>query len=199
METSTKKRFDTRQMVRVSILGLLGYILLMFNMPLPIFPSFIKIDIANLPGIIASITMGPAAGAGVEFVKNIIKALLASETIGIGEVSNLICGVSLVVPIGIIYRKIPNVKGYILGSAAGILSLAIAASASNYFFIIPAYAVAFGGMEAIIALCAKVNANVTDLSAVIVFAIIPFNLLKGTLNAVLGYLIYKFVKPVFSV
>ena len=197
METSMKKKFDTRKMVRVSILGLMGYVLLEFNMRLPMFPSFIKLDVANLPSIIGSITMGPVAGVSVEFVKNIIKALLSSETIGIGEVSNFICGASLVMPLGFIYKKIPNIKGYILGSVAGVLSLAIVASMSNYFFIIPAYAIAFGGIEAIIALAAKVNANVTDLSALIVFAIIPFNLVKGTLNVVLGYIIYKFVKPLF--
>jgi len=198
MVTSTEKKFDTKRMVRTSILGILGYVLLMFNMPLPMFPPFIKIDIANLPGIIASVTMGPMAGVSVELIKNLVKALLASETVGIGEISNFICGVSLVVPIGLIYKKIPNVKGYILGSAMGVLSLAIIASISNYFFIIPTFAVALGGMDVIINMVSAVNANITDLNALIVFAIIPFNLIKGTLNAVLGYLIYKFMKPIFT-
>jgi len=198
METSAKKSFDTRHMVRISILGLLGYVLLLFNFPLPIFPSFIKIDIANLPGIIASVTMGPMAGAGVELVKNLVKALLSSETIGIGEISNFICGISLVMPIGFIYKMLPNLKGYVLGSAVGVLALAIIASISNYFFIIPMYALAFGGMEAIVGFASKVNANVSDLSTLIVFSIIPFNLLKGTLNVVLGYAIYKFIRPVFA-
>ena len=197
METSTKKKFDTRTMVRVSILGLMGYMLLEFNMRLPIFPMFIKLDVANLPSIIASITMGPVAGLGVEFVKNVIKAMISSETIGIGEISNFICGVSLVIPLGLVYKKLPNTKGYIIGSVAGVLTLCVIASVSNYFFVIPAYALAMGGMDAVINMASAANANITDLNALIVFAFIPFNFIKGMLNVVLGYMIYKFVKPLF--
>jgi len=199
METSAGKlsKFNTRQMVRISILGLLGYIILMFRFALPIFPEFIELDVANLPSIIASISMGPWAGVAVEFVKNVLKVIMGSRTIGIGEISNFICGSSLVIPLGLIYRKIPNIKGYIAGSIAGVITLSIVACLSNYFFVIPMYAAAFGGMEAIIGMVSKINANVGDLKSIIIFSILPFNLLKGGLNVITGYLIYRVAKPLF--
>jgi riboflavin transporter FmnP len=199
MECATeKKRFGTKEMVRISLLGLLGFMLLMLNFPIPLIPSFLELDIANLPGIIAALTMGPLAGVAVEFVKNLLKIVISTQTVGVGEISNFICGVSLIVPLGIIYAKTKSLKGYILGGAVGIITLCAVASLSNYYFIIPAYAVVFGGMDAIIGLASSVNASVTDLSGLIVLSVIPFNIIKGLVNVALGYVLYKFLRPLFN-
>lgn len=191
------QKIGTKQMARISFLAVIGFVLEMINFPLPIFPGFLKFDFSSLPSLIGGMLMGPLPAVFIELVKNLLKVIVQSETIGIGEISNFICGVSLAVPAAVIYRKVKGYKGVILGSITGVIMLTAVASISNYFFVIPAYAFAFGGMDAIISLVSKVNGNVHDLKSLIILSIVPFNIIKGTATVLAGAIIYRHI-PIFE-
>jgi riboflavin transporter FmnP len=47
-----------------------------------------------------------------------------------------------------------------------------------------------------VGMASKVNSLVDSFITMIIFAIAPFNLVKGILMSVLGYWLYKILKPV---
>ena len=69
----------------------------------PLMPSFIKLDLSELPALIAAFSMGPLSGAAVCLVKNLVNVMFTT-TGGVGELSNFLLGCFFVVPAGLIYK-----------------------------------------------------------------------------------------------
>ena len=93
---------------------------------------------------------------------------------------------------GIIYKKNKTYKNAVIGLIVGVLAMTIGASISNYYVMIPFYAKVFGmPLEKIIAMGSAVNKHVVDFKTLILYAIVPFNLLKGTVVSLITILIYK--------
>ena len=72
-------------------------------------------------------------------------------------------------------------------------------SAMNAFVLLPVYAKAFGmPIDALVAMGTAVNSHITSLSTFVLFAVAPFNLLKGILVSLIVLLIYKKISPIFK-
>ena len=103
------------------------------------------------------------------------------------------------VPAGIIYKYKRTRKSALLGMIAGTLLMVVVGSAMNAFVLLPAYGKAFGmPMEALVAMGTAVNSHITSLSTFVLFAVAPFNLLKGILVSLIVLLIYKKISPIFK-
>ncbi|MCL1885059.1 MAG: ECF transporter S component [Defluviitaleaceae bacterium] len=188
------KKITTTIMVRAALLGAIAAVLMQFGLRMPIFPGFLSLDIGDLPALIGAITTGPLTGLLTLLIKNLINPIIfGTNTGGIGNFADFVMGAALILPIGIIFKKRKDNLGYIIGSAAGLVCLTIVASIMNYFVLIPLFSRIFMPMERILELAYAVNSNVTSLSTLILFAIIPFNLLKGTAVLILGFIIYKYL------
>ncbi|MCL2016681.1 MAG: ECF transporter S component [Defluviitaleaceae bacterium] len=191
------RKISTEVMVRAALLGALGAVLMQFSTPLAIFPGFLQLDISDLPALVGAITTGPLTALLAVLIKNLLDPIIfGTNTGGIGNFANFIMGTALVVPIGIIYQRHKNVQGYLLGSAVGIVSLVIAAALTNYFILLPLFTQLFMPMETIIGIANAVNSNVNSVFTLILLAIVPFNLVKGGIVVVLGYGLYRALKPV---
>ena len=81
MTTATVTR--TRKLTGVAILSAVSVVLSFLSFPVPLMPSFIKLDFAELPALIASFAYGPISGIAVCLVKNLI-ALIKTSSGGIG-------------------------------------------------------------------------------------------------------------------
>ena len=193
------EKMSTKVMVRSSLLGAISAVLMQLSIRLPIFPGFLSLDIGNLPAVVGALTTGPLTGLLTLLIKNLVDPLIfGTNTGGIGNLANFVMGAALVVPIGIIFRKHPNNLGYLIGSATGILCTIIAAIIMNYFVLLPLFTRLFMPMETIIGIANAVNSNVNNVVTLIIFAIVPFNLLKATVVVVLGFIIYRALKPVMA-
>ncbi|MCL1996488.1 MAG: ECF transporter S component [Defluviitaleaceae bacterium] len=193
MET---KKMATVVMIRAALLGSLGAVLMQFSVSIPIFPGFLSLDVSDLPALIGAITTGPITALLATFVKNVVDPIIfGTNTGGIGNFANFMMGSALVVPIGIIYQKRKTPGGYFLGGIVGILAMVVVAALTNYFILIPLFSTLFMPMETIIAIANAINSNVTDIFTLIILAIVPFNLLKGSIVVALGYAIYRALKP----
>ena len=103
-----------------------------------------------------------------------------------------------VVPAGIIYRKMHTRKGAIIGMVTGTVLMTIFGCFLNAFVLLPAYGKAFGmPMEALVGMGTAVNAHITSLFTFVAFAVAPFNILKGIIDSLIVFLIYKKIRPVF--
>ncbi|MFY9526747.1 MAG: ECF transporter S component [Limnochordia bacterium] len=186
-------------MVKISMLAGVGTVLMLLDFPLPIFPNFLKFDLSDVPAVIGAFAMGPAAGVAIEFLKNLLKIIVRSNTGGVGELANFLVGAAFVLPLALFYQKWPDRKGVLWGSAAATIIGAVVAGVLNYFVFIPAYAVVLGyPVDAFVDLAAKVNSAVVDLRTMVAFAIVPFNLLKGLVISVCSFALFKALQPVFK-
>ena len=69
----------------------------------------------------------------------------------------------------------------------------------NAYILLPTYAKAFQiPIDGLIAMGTAVNANITSLMTFVVFAVLPFNLLKGIMDSVVVLLIYKKISPILK-
>ncbi len=183
---------------KVSILGAIATLLMLLEFPLPFAPSFYELNFSEIAVLIAGFAMGPLAGVLTEFIKILLNLILnGTDTAFVGEISNLIMGISFVLPAAFIYKYKKSFTTAVLGMLAGTLSLAVFGALVNYFIMIPAY-VKFMGfeMEMIIGLGTKINNKITDLNSLILFATVPFNLVKGVSCSIVTALIYKRVSPI---
>lgn len=191
--------FATSSMVKIGMLSGLGMILMLLDFPLPIFPTFLKFDLSDAPAVIGAFAMGPAAGVMIELLKNVLKLIIRSNTGGVGELANFLVGVAYVLPLALIYQKWPTRKGVFFGSALATISGAVFAGLLNYFIFIPAYAIVLGApVEAFIGMAAKINSAVVDLRTLILFAIVPFNIVKGIVVAISSLGLFRALQPLWK-
>lgn len=117
--------------------------------------------------------------------------LLISHTMWVGELSNFILGVALVVPAGIIYRKHKTKKRAIISMLAGVVTMCVVGVFSNYFIIYPLYDKLALPMDVIIGMYSAIlPAADTLLKALIIFNV-PFTFVKAMVSVIVTLFIYK--------
>ena len=195
-----KRKIGTREIATIGMLGAIATVLMLFEIPLPFAPSFYEIDLSEVPVLIGCFAMGPLAGTLVELVKIVLNFVInGTMTAGVGELANFCLGCAFCIPAGVIYQKKTTKKGAIVGLVSGTLIMTFLGCFINAYVMLPAYAKAFSWpLESIIAMGSEVNKGITDLFTFVMFAVVPFNLLKGILVSVVVLLIYKKISPIIK-
>lgn len=199
-EGRKKSRIGIHSIVQIGMLSAIAIVLMLFEIPLPFAPSFYEIDFSEVPVMIGCFVMGPLAGAVIEFVKILLNLVInGTMTAGVGEAANFVIGCALCVPAGIIYRRNHTRKGAIIGMAVGTVIMTILGCFINAFILLPAYGAAFGmPIDALVGMGTAVNSHITSLTTFVLFAVAPFNLLKGVLVSLIVLVIYKKIRPIFK-
>lgn len=188
----TKSRNNTRLIVNIAMLSAIAVVLSFIEAQIPIFPFFLKIDIADIPAVIGATVFGPLPAVIIVFVKNILHGIIGSSSAGVGELANFLIGSSLIIPLGITMRKEKSLMNYIIGAVLGVILMIISASVLNIYVLLPMYETVMNfPVDEVISVCNAINSNVTDLTGYILFIIVPFNLLKGAIVMTLGYFLFK--------
>lgn len=188
-----KSKISAKEITMIGMLGAISAILMILEFPVLLAPGFIKMDFSDLPVILGGYLLGPLAGTMIVLVKIIMNFILnGTETMGIGELANMLGSLSYMLPAVWIYRKKKCKKSAVKSLIAGTLTVSVAITLANYFFIFPAYASLFGlSMESIVAMGKSANPYVTDVFTLMVCSILPFNLFKYGCVSTLTFLIYK--------
>ncbi len=198
---STKKLFTTRNLVLMGMLSALAAVLMLISFPVPFAPPFYKVDVSDLPIMIGAFAISPLAGIIMELLKNLLHMISGSDTGGIGELANFISGSIFVFSAAIIYKHKKNKTTAIFGLIVATLLMSIASCFINAYLTLPAYIGASGGhltMEGIVAAGTAKNDAINNLYTFLVFAVLPFNLLKCTIVSTLTAVLYKFVSPLLK-
>ena len=194
MQNTIKKQGleSTKTIAKVGILSAIAYVLMFISVPLPIFPSFLKIDLSDIPAIFGGMSLGPIAGIAIVIIKNFLQGITASTTGGVGEFANVIIGGSYVLIICLFYRKWKNIKSVVAGGLVGIVAMTIMGCIMNYYIMMPLYATVYGmPLDAIIQMGTVINSKVTDLYTFVIWMIAPFNIIKATLMTVVTLPLFK--------
>jgi riboflavin transporter FmnP len=143
-------KINTRALTFSAIFGALGFVLMLVEFPISfIIPSFIKFDVSEIPALLASFAYGPLYGILVCLIKNLLH-LFVTTSAGVGEASNFILGAIFVGVAGLIYKKIHNRKGALIGTVVGAAVMAIFSVFSNFFVVYPAFVQIYGMPEPVI-------------------------------------------------
>ena len=195
----------TRKLVMTAMLSAVAFILMFIEFPIPfLIPSFVKMDISELPALIGAFSMGPVSGVVICILKNILHIVIkGTSSAYAGEICNCLLGILFVVPAGLIYKKLKTAdsaqqakkqgrKAALIGCLVGAAVMAVASIPVNYFITYPAYVKFYGlPLEAIIGMYQELLPGADSLIKCLVIFNMPFTFLKGILDSIITFLIYK--------
>ena len=184
-------KFITRSAVFAAF-SIVLYIVPYFNFALPIFPSFLKIHLDEIPAFIAGFAYGPLSAIFVIVVKTLAKLPMTS-TAGVGELADLIYSIAFVVPAAIFYKKHKTIKGALIGLGISVAIQLVVSCFVTTFLILDFYIFVMGWPEAVILkMCQAVNPAITSLRWPFLFMVaLPFNALKDVIVIIVTFLLYK--------
>lgn len=185
-----------RRPAYIGIFAAMAALLMYFELPLPFAPSFYQIDLSEVPVLICSFSLGPVAGVVCELVKVILKLLLKGTTTAfVGDFANFVVGCSFVLPATILYHRHKTKKGAIVGMATGTVVMSVFGSFFNAVYLLPAFSALYGmPLEQLVEMGTAVNGMVNSVSTLVLFAVMPFNIVKGVVVSLLTALLYKRVE-----
>ena len=188
----TKARYSTRNLTRLSLLSVIAFLFMYIEFPLAfIAPPFIKIDLSDIPALIGGFAMGPVAGITIELVKCILTFFVRGTTTGgVGELSNFIVGALFVGLSAKFYSSHRTYRGAVIGLLLGVVGMTLVATLSNYFVVFPLYGKIMP-MDAIINMGRAVTPRVNSLWDLMLYCIVPFNLVKGLIISAATLALYK--------
>ena len=194
-----KKLFSTVNLIKIALLAVIAVILMQFGaIKLPaLFPSFLELDFSEVPAIIGILTVHPLAGLVVVILKNILKVVLfQTNTAYAGELANMMVSLGYILPLTLMTKRKRDFKQVGIGLGLGVITMTIAGAVVNYFITLPMYAKLFMPMETIIEMGHVIYAKIVDKGTLILYSFVPFNILKGTIVAIVSVIIVKGLKPV---
>ena len=187
---------SVRTISMTAMLSAVAYLLAFVEFPVPLSPSFARMDLSDLPALIGAFAFGPLSGLLIELVKNALQ-LLTTSTGGIGEIANFLMGASYVVTAGFIYKRHKTKKTALATCVLASVVMGIAAALANYFILLPLFE-NFMPLDQLIASFAEFLPFIHTKLDVVLFNAFPFNLLKGLVIGGVTMLIYKRLTPILK-
>ena len=180
------------------VLSAVAFLLQLIEIPLPmLMPTFIKFDFSDLPALIGSFALGPVCGIVIELIKNVLHALLATGSFGVGELSNFVLGAVFVGVAGCIYRRSRSKKGALIASLAGAIVMAVISFPSNLFIVYPVY-YQFMPEETILAAYQTILPGMKSIAQSLLVFNVPFTFVKGILDVAITFAVYKKISPILK-
>lgn len=164
----------TKKLTAIGMLCALAYIVVVVGR-FPIgFVDFLKYDPKDIVIVIGGFIYGPLASFAISAVVSIVEMFTISDTGVIGMIMNIISTCSFACTAAFLYKKRHDMTGAVLGLVAGCALMAVAMVLWNYL-ITPLY---MGYPREAVA-------------EMLLPVFLPFNLVKGSLNAGITVLLYK--------
>ena len=174
-----KLRFDVKKICVLAMLSALAFLVMAFcRIPVVL---FLKYEPKDIIITIGGFLYGPLAAFAVTTVVSFVEMFTVSETGFIGLLMNIIAGCSFACTASFLYKKNRSLKGAVIGLVAAWLLTTAVMVMWNYL-VTPLYM--------------KVSRE--QIVGLLLPAFVPFNLLKGGLNAAATMLLYKPVKAALT-
>ena len=188
-----------RRVAFTAMFSAISSVLMLFELPLFFAPSFYKLDLSEIPVLLCSFYMGPVSGVICELLKVLLHLLYkGTSTAFVGDFANFAVGCSLVLPASIIYHIRRTKKNAVIGMVVGALVMTVFGSAFNAIYLLPRFAELYGiSLDAIVAMGTQINASITSVSTLVLFAVAPFNALKGVVVTLVTSLLYRRLERLF--
>lgn len=188
----------THRLTVAAMLSAVAFVLMFLEFPIPaLIPPFIKMDISDLPELLAAFALGPAYGVVVTLLKNLLFLIFhGTSSAYVGELCNFLLGSVFSFSAGLIYRHHKSRRSALLGSVIGCALMALISVPINYFLVYPVYAVVYAPMEVILGAYQTILPSADTLIECLTIFNMPFTFCKGLIDVALCLLIYKPLSPI---
>ncbi len=168
------KRINTVRLAKIAMMAAISCVLvLLIRIPFPPMP-FLVYDPADIPIYITTFAFGPAAGLTVTVIVSLIQAFILGGDGIYGFIMHVLATGMFALIAGNLYRRKKTKKEAIIALVAGVIVMTVMMCLFNYI-VTPMY----------------MGTPREAVAALLVPAIIPFNLLKGGINGIVTFLVYK--------
>ena len=195
---ASASRSRTHKLTVTAMLSAVAFVLMFIEFPIPaLIPSFVKMDVSDLPELLAAFSLGPVYGVAVTFLKNLLHIVFkGTSSAYVGELCNFLLGAVFSLVAGFIYQRKKSRKSALIGAIIGAVLMAIVSVPMNYYVVYPAYVVCYGmPLEAIIGMYQAILPSADSLIKCLTIFNMPFTFCKGMLDVLLCFLIYKPLSP----
>ena len=164
----------TRTLTLMAMLAAMAYAAMLITRPLPAVAGFLSYDLKDVIIAIAGFLLGPAAALLITLAVSLIEMVTVSTTGPIGLLMNVLSTAAFALPPSLMYRRSRTLKSAALGLGLGVALMTVLMLAWNYI-VTPLY---MGVPRPVVA-------------GMLIPTFLPFNLVKGGLNAGITMLLYK--------
>jgi riboflavin transporter FmnP len=182
MEELLMQNKTTRTFVTTAMFAALSAALMFFEFPLPFLPPFLKLDLSDIPVLIGAFVLGPLPALAIVLVKDLIH-LLNTQSAGVGELADFLVTGTFALTAGYIYKGMKSKYSAVVSSIIGIIAMTVMGAVSNLYILMPFY-------EKVMGLTLK-GMGISSLNAYILYAIVPFNIIKGLIVTIVTIIVYK--------
>jgi riboflavin transporter FmnP len=171
--------FDTKKLVTMAMLCAVAYVVMYIvktaTPPIVSIPGLsLQFDPKDVVILFGAFLYGPIAGVLMSVVVSTLEMLTISTSGWVGLVMNIVSTCAFILPASIVYRRRKTLGSAVIGLGASVVSVTAVMVLWNYL-LVPVFTPA--PRAVVVSLLLPV--------------FVPFNLFKGTLNAVLTVLLYK--------
>lgn len=170
----SKQKLSVRYMTVTAMFCAISYVLVLIAKVIPNVAGFLSYEPKDVAVVIAGYILGPLASIIVSVVVSFIEMISISTTGPYGFLMNVVSTLAFALPSVLIYKKYRTHKGAVIGLCVGVIFLAACMVAWNYV-ITPFY----------------MGVPREKVAGMLIPIFLPFNLIKGGLNAALTLLLYK--------
>ena len=175
MSASTTKTIRTKTIVTVGMLCAVAFLAKLISNVIPIaVAGFLEFDLKDIIIVIAGFICGPLSAVAISVIVSLIEMITISGTGPIGMIMNILSSCSFACVAALLYKKNRSMKGAVLSLVGGILCMTAIMLLWNYL-ITPLY----------------MGIDRSVVAGMLLPVFMPFNLVKGGINATLILLLYK--------
>ena len=169
------RKIDTRTIVTIGMLCAIAFAAKCLSKAIPVsVAGFLEFDLKDVVIVIAGFICGPLPAAAVALVVSLIEMISISDTGFIGLIMNVLSSCAFACTAAALYQRNRTMKGAVVALTAGVVCMAAVMLLWNYL-ITPLY----------------MKVERSRVVGMLVPVFLPFNLLKGGINATLAMLLYK--------
>ena len=175
MSKASNKKLDTKTLTMLALLAALAYVVMFLSKQIPVnVLGFLNFDLKDVIVCITGFLFGPLAAFGVSLVVSFIEMITISSTGPWGLLMNVLSTCALACTAAWFYQRKRTIKNAIIGLVIGVLLMTAVMLLWNYL-ITPIY----------------MKMPRAAVAGLLIPTFLPFNLIKGGINATLTILIYK--------
>ena len=164
-----------KKKISAAIFAVISFFLMLLEFPIFQGYPWLKYDPSDIPALITGFKFVPAYGFAVILIRNILFYMYKGDAYGyIGFAASLLAGIAFISGATFFYYRKKTRKSAIKGLIIGTLLMSLIMVPTNYVIVKYIYIVE----------------NINILSYIL-YAIVPFNILKGLVNSIIVLFIYK--------
>lgn len=177
-----KQKMSVRYLACMAMFTALSFVAVLIAKWIPPVSGFLSYEPKDALIVIAGFIFGPLSSLILSVLVSFIEMVSISSTGPWGFLMNALASCAFALPAAWIYSRHKTMKGAVIGLAVGVLTMAVCMVVWNY--IVTPYYMSMGDVT-------DVAAKRQIVGGMLASVFLPFNLIKGGINAGLAMLLYK--------